>query len=257
MTFGELYGEALNHELGSGDTSELFTTVRRKAAVNRAQREFARLTQCFIYELTQPITHGQGAYDLDLLSGDTFVNFHSRPLRLQRTTTAGGAITETRLERHDPAWMDRERDGWRNRPSAGTPDVWAFVVATGNNFVVLDPVPAVPATETWAVMVPAVLNPTDMSGDGEMPFSKDGNGQSALEPFHWALAHYAAGLLERLRKDQQAIQAQLAMFGAYVQDYKATRRPRGGDVRVTQARDYLRRARTSGSGAIEQGDPRV
>jgi hypothetical protein len=79
----------------------------------------------------------------------------------------------------------------------------------------------------------------------------------ALEPYHWGIAHYAASLLERLRKDREAVESQLTLFGAYVQDWKATRRPRGGDLRVRQVRDYQKRTRNSGSAVIEQGDPRV
>jgi hypothetical protein len=257
MTFAELYGEALHHELGSEDVTELFTTVRRKAAINRACVEFARLTQCFVADVVQPVTLAVAAYDLDTLTTDLFVNFLARPLRLQRTTVATGSISETRLTRRDVPWLDRERDGWRNSPQTGVPDVWAFVADGGTNQVVLSPRPAVPADETWALIVPLVLNPPVMGNDNDVPFTWLGTPQMALEPYHWALAHYAASQLERLRKDPQALESQLAMFGAYVQDWKATRRPRGGDVRALQARDYLRRTRTSGTGALAQGDPRV
>jgi hypothetical protein len=256
MTFVELYGEALTHELGSADVSELFTTARRKAAINRAQREFARLTQCFVVELAQPLTLDLARYDLDVLAVDLFVNFMARPVRLQRTLIASGAVMETRLARHDEAWLDAERDGWRNTPASGVPDVWAFNVDGGTNTLLLNPPPAVPAGETWALQIPALLNPPDMVLDADRPFSWQSNPQMAIEPFHWALAHYGAGQLERLRKDTQAVEGQLSLFGAYVQDFKTQRRPRGGDQRVRQARDYLKRVRTPTS-ALVQGDPRV
>ena len=256
MTFAELYGEALHHELGSADVTELFTTLRRKAAINRAQREFARLTQCFVVELVQPITAGVVRYDLDALSTNLFVNFMARPVRLVRTTIASGAVMETRLARHDEAWLDAERDGWRNTPSTGVSDVWAFNVDGGVNAILLNPPPGPPAGETWTLAVPALLNPADLVADSDVPFSWQGNPQMAIEPFHWALAHFAASLLERLRKDTQAVEGQLSLFGAYVQDFKTQRRPRGGDQRVRQARDYLRRVRTPTS-ALVQGDPSV
>jgi hypothetical protein len=257
MTFVELYGEALHHELGSEDTTELFTTVRRKAAINRAQREFARLTQCFVVELANPLVTATATYDLDGLSDQLFVNFMARPLRLRRTVIAGGAASETRLTRHDAAWLDRNREGWRDVPAEGVPDVWAFDVNGGSNNLVFNPRPLVPASETWDVLVPMLINPPDLSNDTDVPFSYPaGNPQMALEPFHWGLVHYAAAQLERLRKDTQAVEGQLTMFGAYVSDWKATRRPRGGDSRVLQARDYLKRVRTPTS-AIVQGDPRV
>lgn len=258
MNFGELYGEALSHELGSADTSELFTTVRRKSAINRAQREFARLTQCFVVELTVALTLDLAVYNMDAATSpiDQFVNFVAKPLRLKRTVTASGDVTETRLARHDEAWLDRHRSGWRTRPQSGTPDVWALRAESGDNTVIIDPPPDVPATETWDLIVPAQLTPPDMTGDADQPFSYLANPITSLEPYHWALAHYAAAQLERLRKDREAVESQLAMFGSYVQDFKATRRPRGGDLRVTQTRDYLQRSRMTG-GVIQQGDPRV
>jgi hypothetical protein len=256
VTFVELYGIALDHELGSYDVSELFTTVRRKAAINRAQREFARLTQCFVVELVQPLLTGTARYDLDTLSLGTFVNFTARALRLRKTSVSG--VTEDRLTRHDEAWLDVHRPGWVNTPQRGTPDVWALSVRGGTNEIALSPQPDVLAGETWALVVPALLNPPDMGGDTDVPFSwPAGNPQMALEPYHWGIAHYAASLLERLRKDREAVESQLTLFGAYVQDWKATRRPRGGDLRVRQVRDYQKRTRNSGSAVIEQGDPRV
>jgi hypothetical protein len=257
VTFAELYGEALDHELGSYDQSELFTVLRRKRATNRAQREFARLTSCFVIELVQPLTTGVGRYDLDALSLDTFVNFMARPLRLRKTTVASGAVTEDRLTRHDEAWLDVHRPGWANSPQRGTPDVWALAAANGVNEIALSPQPDVLAAETWDLVVPVLLNPPDMVSDDDRPFSWQGNPQMALEPYHWGIAHYAAALLERLRKDREAVESQLTLFGAYVQDYKATRRPRGGDLRVRYVRDYQRRTRNSGTAVIEQGDPRV
>jgi hypothetical protein len=46
--FSSLYGARLDEELGTDDTSDLFTTARRKSAINRGVREFAELTECFI-----------------------------------------------------------------------------------------------------------------------------------------------------------------------------------------------------------------
>jgi hypothetical protein len=46
MTFLQLYGDYLDIELGSADRTALFTTARRKDAVNRAQLEFAKQTEC-------------------------------------------------------------------------------------------------------------------------------------------------------------------------------------------------------------------
>lgn len=254
MTFAELYGSELDHELGSSDTTELFTTLRRKAAINRAQREFARLTQCFVVELSIALSAAT-FYNLDSESGGLFVNFMARPFRLKRTVTATSATSQTRLTRRDEAWLDRERPGWRDRPASGTPDVWAFIVRGGANEIALDPAPNIPSTETWSLEAPLLLNPADMTADGDVPFTYAGDPQTAIEPYHPALAHFAASRLERLRKDREAEESQLAKFGAYVQDWKATRRVRGGDQRVLQVRDYLKRVRSPGGAAISQQDP--
>ena len=58
MTFVELYADALDRELASADRNALFTVVRRKYAVNEAQREFTRLTDCYLKEVTIPLVDG-------------------------------------------------------------------------------------------------------------------------------------------------------------------------------------------------------
>jgi len=254
MDFLTLYTTALDFELGSEDRSELFTLERRKLAVNRAQREFARLTQCYIREFTVPLVDGTSTYDIETATGDVFVNFSRRPVELVRTV--GAVVTLWPLHRHDVPWLDFHRVGWRDSSVKGVPEIVAYNPDAGLANVILVPMPAVPATETWALRVAALATPADLTADTDQPFQLALDAPVQLEPYHWALAHFAASLLERLRKDTEAVEHQLALFGAYVSDYLGSRRPRGQHNRVSQQRDYLK---GSGHvvGAIVQGDPRV
>jgi hypothetical protein len=46
--FSSLWGRLLTQELGTDDSTQLFTDARRKAAINDGIREFADLTECFV-----------------------------------------------------------------------------------------------------------------------------------------------------------------------------------------------------------------
>lgn len=253
MNFLALYGEALDFELGSEDRSQLFTVDRRKMAVNRAQREFARLTQCYIREFRVPLVDSTSTYDIEAATGDVFVNFSRRPVELIRTR--GAEVTRTPLERHDVPWLDLHKPGWRDSGTTGTPEYVAANPDGGLANILLSPTPRVPATETWEMLVAALATPGDLSLDTDLPFQLGVNPPTALEPYHWALAHFAASLLERLRKDTDAVEKQLTLFGAYVQDYQGSQRPRGSHNRVSQQRNYLKPSHVVG--AIVQGDPRI
>ena len=253
MDFKALYGEALDFELGSYDTTELFTTARRKLAVNRAQREFARLTQCYVREFEIPVVSGQGSYEIETVTGDTFVNFSRRPTALLRTK--GGQLTRTPLQRHDVPWLDLHKPGWRDTGTTGVPEIVAYNPDGGLSVLVLTPRPTVAAGETWSLWLSFLATPADMVSDTDVPFRHAADSLTSLEPYHWALAHFAASLMERLRKDTDAVEKQLTLFGAYVQDYSGSQRPRGSHNRVGQQRDYLKPSHVVG--AIVQGDPRV
>jgi hypothetical protein len=62
--FSSLYGTRLTRELGTEDSTVLFTTGRRKGAINEGQAEFVRLTKCFVYSSTKVITGGVAEYNL-------------------------------------------------------------------------------------------------------------------------------------------------------------------------------------------------
>ena len=50
--FSALYDDALHTELGTNDTSVLFTTARRKHQINEGLRQFAALTECVVRQTT-------------------------------------------------------------------------------------------------------------------------------------------------------------------------------------------------------------
>ena len=55
-TFSELYSTRLTQELGTDDASRLFTTARRKAAINAGLLQFADLTECTLRQSTVAAT---------------------------------------------------------------------------------------------------------------------------------------------------------------------------------------------------------
>ena|SRR6478736_2590759 len=254
MQFSELFGEAISHELGSQDTTQLFTTVRRKAAINRAQKEFARLAKISLSrEVVIPVINGTLLYNLDTASVNRFVSFGRPPVRLRVTTTATGAKQATSLVLRSTAWLDESRPGWRDSQSSGFPDTIGYDPRDGINYLAFVPKPSIPAAETWELVVPIQANAADLVNDADVPF----DGRPDVEPFHWALAHFASAILERLRKDPDAEKTQIAKFGAYVEDWNAkSTRPPGAHKRVLQQRDYLGEVARARGGITVQDDPR-
>jgi hypothetical protein len=256
MTFADLYGEALNHELGSADTTQLFTTVRRKYAINRAHKEFARLGKVSLArDLVIPLISGVvNTYNLDTASANRFVAFGRAPLRLVVTTIATGKGHNETLTLRSSAYMDEAQAGWRSATNLGHPDTVVYEPIDGINYLFVIPFPVIPATETWGLNVPYAANAADMVGDTDLPF----DGRPDTEPFHWALAHFAAAQLERLRKDPDAEKNQIAKFGAYIEDWNAKSiRPPGAHKRVLMQRDYIGESSRVRAGITVQGDPRV
>ena len=85
------------------------------------------------------------------------------------------------------------------------------------------------------VRVPYVANPDPLTSDTQEPY---GSQRVDLRPWHQASVHYAAHVLEKLRRDDQASQAQLQQFLGYVSRYLQNTRKKGGQV-LSQARSYF------------------
>jgi hypothetical protein len=256
MTLAQLIGDALSIELGSDDTTELFTTARRTAAVNAAQREWVRLTESFVREGSVALSDGVATYDVETALSD-FIRLSKQGPAI--TVTVSGTITATYagddLPRRDILWLDRYTPGWRQEP-AGVPSRYYLQTDGGGHVIGLVPAPSIAAGETWALVVPYVAVVADLSDAGDVPFTVDGDPLLALEPYHQALVHFAASTLERARKDYQASDYQLQKFLGYVQDYLQTTRVRGGRT-IGVVRDYLGERPAEGFAGIVQGDPRV
>ena len=65
MTFLELYGTELDRELGTVDRTQRFTTARRQAAINAAQVEFVKRTECLTRSVSISLVDGTREYDLE------------------------------------------------------------------------------------------------------------------------------------------------------------------------------------------------
>lgn len=245
MQFSDLYGAKLDTELASADRVKLFTTAKRKGFINDGQREFLKQTECLTKEGTIAIVDGTAEYDIESTLTD-FTWITKVGARLARTVTATGAVTylagpmDLPLKSED--WLDRNEPGWRSW-TAGTPQYQYVRESGGSVYLGLAPAPDVPSTETWAVIVPYVILPTDMSADIDVPFTVSSNVKLRLWPWHQALVHWAAAQCERLRKEDAREKKQLELFAGYVTDYLQRQRPKGGQA-VQFAHDYRARRQT-------------
>jgi hypothetical protein len=257
-TFVELYGERLNRELGSADTSELFTTARRKAAINEAQLEWVKQTESFTKQASLTMVDGTREYDLEaagIISAQDFLWIAAQGAEYA-WTDANGTVTylaDDTFPRRDVPILNREEPGWRNTDDASLPTSYYIREDGGTTYLGLFPPPAIGAGESAVVTLPYVAKPTDMSADVDVPFTASSNAKTILIPWHQALVHYAAALLEPLRKGYQAEQRQRALFAGIVADYLQRHRPKGGQT-VTLAHNYYRAAR---HGTQRPRDPRV
>lgn len=253
MQFSQLYGDELTRELGSSDTTQLFTTTRRKAAINAGQLEFVKRTECFVRQASVSLSDDTQEYDLDTLVTDFwFIAKQGVSIAIVSGSTVryleGDDLVQTSVER-----LNTEEPGWR-AVTASTPLQWYLRQDGGSFYLGFHPKPSID-TETWTAIVPYVVIPTDLTADADVPFTVSGNALQRLRPFHRAIVHFAAYDLEKFRKDQARASAQLQLFEAEVQKFLGSEKPRGGQ-RVRPVRDYRREARGFQRGAWRR-DPRT
>lgn len=267
-TFLQLYGERLTRELGSADgdpaqgAGELFTTTRRKAAINEAQLEFAKLTGCFTRDALITIAAGTQEYDLDatgIISAGDYLDVAAQGPTHEYTDT-GGTVTYTAgkdFPRIDIPVLDEDAPGWRNSDSTSElPTSWYLREAEGSVYFGLVPIPELGSGDSALVRLPYSAVPPDMTDDAHEPFSvvMGTSPKRTLRPWHQALVHFAAAILEPLRKNYEGEQRQRSLFAAQVADYLQQRRPKG-DSQVRLAQNYYATARSRGM--LQQGlDPR-
>lgn len=243
MTFLQLYGDQLDIELGSADRSQLFTLAKRKKAVNDAMHNFERITSCTPTYGVISMATGVSEYNLlGALANYISLLDREEPFIKRVNGTSITYIQGDSFVRRTPHWLDVANSGWR-ADSNGTPTSWYVRNDGGRTFLGVDPPPDL-GTETWTLNVPYLANSTDMVADGDQPFTIGGNTFAVLAPYHQALVHYAAGVLEPLRKGYTAAQRQMGLYAGFVTQYE-TKKRKDGPNQITFRRNYLRGSQSS------------
>jgi hypothetical protein len=253
-TWSSLVGERLSIELGSEDSTQLYTDSRRQSAVLSGEREFARLTECLVRQSTISCVTGVAEYDL-LANTSNFVHMAAQGPEyklVSSNSTASGSTRYTAgdsFSRIDIAQLNRETPGWRDSTGASAPTSWYLRRDSAALFLGLYPPPTIGSSETGKLSVPFVAQPTQSTisaGSTGEPFTFGGSSvRTDLRPYHQALAHYGAYTLFKLRRDRDASQEQLQVFLGYVTSYLQEQRPRGGQ-RISVSRAYFQDARRRG-----------
>ena len=254
--FSSLYTARLDRELGVDDSTELFTTARRKAAVNEGIQEFAKLTDCFQRRSTVAITGGTAEYDLNstaVISGGDFARFSKEQVEFRYTDAAGDVtiLAGDDLVRRDVEWLNRYEPGWADDTSASSvqqmPVAYYDRMDNSARYLGFYPKPCTGSSASAVAIVPYIAQPPTLTSDTSEPFA----GRLDLRPYHQGLVHFAAYQLEKLRRDDQASDKQLQRFMGYVQQYLQDVRRRGGSA-LTFAKAYFRRP-----SIVSERDPRT
>lgn len=251
--FSSLFGSYLDEELGTDDSTVLFTTARRKAAINKGAARFAQLTQCLTRRVTFTITGGTSEYDLNsttiIPSGD-FHDFDKDGVEFRYTDASSNLTILARdtLPRRDIDWLNEYLPGWRTSTVASSvsqlPQFW-YVRPDGAQYNMgFAPMPSTGSSASAACMLSYIADPPVMVNSTEQPYTYSGAYRVDLGNYHQALVHYAAHQLEKLRQDEQRSQTQLQKFMGYIQQYIQDQRIKGGR-QIRQAKTYFNRRRSA------------
>lgn len=236
MTFLDLYGTELDRELGSADRSQLFTLARRKSAINAAQQEWIKRTECLQSQTSLALVNTTGEYDLETSVTD-FAWIARQGVSIKIVSGANTRYIEgDELEVVSVERLNQEHPGWRAW-AAGTP-AYVYTRRDGGALNLgFAPAPAITGADVWTALLPYVLVPADMSSDTDVPFTVATNPMQSLRPWHRALAYFAAYDAEKYRKDQQRAASALQLFEIEVSKFMGAEKPRGGS-RVRLAKNY-------------------
>ncbi len=261
--FSSLWGRLLTQELGTEDSTQLFTDDRRKAGINDGLQEFADITECFVR--VSSVTWPGGTLEIDLndssiVASQDYARLASKQSVEFRYTDAAGNVTYLSgddLRQTDVAWLNRYEPGWRTSTVASSmmqiPFRYYLRPDGGSLWLGMVPVPSTGSSASMAALVPYVARPAVLSASTSEAFTASGAVRADLRVYHRAAVHYAAHQLEKLRRDTEASDRQLQRFMSYVARYSQSLRQKGGTA-LTFARQYFRRS----LGAGDQGtDPRV
>jgi len=254
-SFVNLYADAIDTELGTNDSQVLFTTARRKHAVNEGYRQFADLTECLTRQSS--VTVSSGAQEFNLLSttvlpsGD-FVRIAAQAPVYQTFDSNGSLLMSLAGDQDFPQrevqWLDAADNGWRST-SYGAPTGWYLRRSGGQFLFGLDRPSDVSTTssQTAHLLIPYVPKPSSMTSDTDVPFTISSQTRTDLEPYHQGIVHYAAHKLEKLRKDTEASDRQLQAFLGYVQRYIQATRPKGPRA-VRTSKSYFKASQRGSRG---------
>jgi hypothetical protein len=238
VTFLQLYGDALDRELGTADRSQLFTLARRKAAINAAQLEWLKRTECFQRQISYTLTSSRQEYDLEAATNFGWIAEQGISIKIVSGSTTR-YIEGDDLEVTTIARLNVEEPGWRAE-AAGTPRKVYMRRTGGAVNLGLHPAPSISGSDTWYAIVQIVVVPADMSDDADEPFTCSGNTIASLRPWHRALPYYAAFDLEKFRKDAARQQANLQLWEVEVERFIGLEKPKGGR-HVRFAKPYRQR----------------
>lgn len=260
--FSSLYAAFLDEELGTDDSTTLFTTPRRKAAINKGIQQFAELTECFQRSATCAMVGGTAEYDLNsttTIAGGDFLRFSKQPVEFHYVDSSSNEImlAGDDLIRRDIAWLDKYEPGWRmstvNSSVMQVPQVWYERLEGGKRLIGFWPTPSTGSSAAAFAVIPYVAQPPIVTSDTSEPFQLGANVRVDLRIWHQAAVHYGAHQLEKLRRDDMASDKQLQKFLGYVQRFVANTRTKGGQG-LTMARNYFNRR---GRPTLSERDPRT
>ncbi len=249
VAFSSLYGVRLDRELGTDDATVLFTTVRRKAAVNEGAVEFANLTGILTRWVTFTGTGGTAEYDLNsttIIPAGDFGGFAKEPVEFRYVDANSNVIelSGESLVRRDIPWLNQYRPGWRLSTVASSvmqlPENFYVRMDGGAYYLGFTPVPSTGSSASFTVRVPYMADAPIMTSDTSQPFTFGTAVRGDLFPYHPGLVHYAAHQLENLRRDDQASDRQLQKFLGYVSRCLQDMGTRGPKA-IRQARNYFSR----------------
>ena len=253
--FETLYSESLNLELNSSDSNTLFTTARRKQAINDAAEEFADLTECLIRQSSITVSCNTTEYTL---LGSTDITRLAKQGLEYRVRSSGGStarwltwLSGDQFAERPIEWRNKQTVGWRQSTTVGTPSGYYRRTDGGNLFLGLDIPPDVGSSEAAEILLPYVARPVVMTSTSDVPFTVNSSVRTDLTVYHRALPHYAAYTLLPLLGDEAGSQAQLQKFMGYVARYLQNLRPKGGTMRQF-GHNYLRASRMRGRAGDRQ-----
>lgn len=254
-TFSHLYSSALTQELGTSDSTRLFTTGRRQDAINLGLLQFADLTECFLRQSTIVLVSGTREYNLLStvnVPGADFSRLSAKSFPEYVFTNDTGKITRLAgpddFPQRSIPWLNQNAPGWRDS-TGNTPTAFYERIDGGRRLFGLDIPPVFDSSETAVVLLPYVARPSTISANTSIPYSIASTDLGAstgirtdLEQFHQAAVHFAASELEKLRLNTEGSRTQLQVFLGYVQRFLGTTRPKGG-TQVRLGRSYFADAR--------------